>query len=85
MPKFRRAALLVVDVQKAIDAPYHAAEGSRNNPDAEENIGRLLAAWRRDNRNPPLTRLTQISASQAPGITSHNHPCSSLSIARSAA
>jgi nicotinamidase-related amidase len=50
MPKFTRAALLVVDVQKAIDAAYHAAEGPRNNPDAEKNIGRLLAAWRRDNR-----------------------------------
>jgi nicotinamidase-related amidase len=50
MPKFARAVLLVVDVQKAIDAPYHAATGPRNNPDAERNIGRLLAAWRRDNR-----------------------------------
>jgi len=50
MPKFTRAALLVVDVQKATDAAYHAAEGPRNNPGAEENIGRLLAAWRRDHR-----------------------------------
>jgi nicotinamidase-related amidase len=50
MPKFTRAVLLVVDVQKAIDAAYHAAEGPRNNPGAEKNIGRLLAAWRRDNR-----------------------------------
>jgi nicotinamidase-related amidase len=50
MPNFRRAALLVIDVQKAIDAPYHAAEGPRNNPDAEANMARLLAAWRRDNR-----------------------------------
>lgn len=45
MPKFIRAALVVVDVQKAIDAAYHAAVGPRNNPDAEKNIGRLLAAW----------------------------------------
>ena len=50
MLDFTRAALLVVDVQKAIDADYHAAEGPRNNPDAEKNIARLLAAWRRDNR-----------------------------------
>ncbi|RPH55027.1 MAG: isochorismatase family protein, partial [Lysobacterales bacterium] len=50
MPKFARAVLLVVDVQKAIDAAYHAAAGPRNNPDAERNISRLLAAWRRDNR-----------------------------------
>jgi nicotinamidase-related amidase len=48
--RFIRAALLVIDAQKAIDAAYHAAEGSRNNPDAEKNIARLLAAWRRDNR-----------------------------------
>jgi nicotinamidase-related amidase len=50
VPKFTGAALLVVDVQRAIDAAYHAADGPRNNPDAERNIARLLAAWRRDNR-----------------------------------
>lgn len=50
MPYFTRAALLVVDVQKAIDAAYHAAEGPRNNPYAERNIARLLIAWRRASR-----------------------------------
>jgi len=50
MSRFTRAALLVVDVQKAIDAEHHAAEGPRNNPDAERNIGRLLATWRQGNR-----------------------------------
>jgi nicotinamidase-related amidase len=48
--RFSRAALLIVDVQKGIDAAYHAADGPRNNPEAEQNIARLLAAWRRDNR-----------------------------------
>lgn len=38
------AALLIIDVQKAIDADYHAVEGPRNNRDAEQNIARLLAA-----------------------------------------
>jgi nicotinamidase-related amidase len=50
VPKLAQAALLIIDVQKAIDADYHALEGPRNNPDAEQNIARLLAAWRRDRR-----------------------------------
>jgi nicotinamidase-related amidase len=48
MLQLAQATLLIIDVQKAIDAAYHALEGSRNNPDAEQNIARLLAAWRRD-------------------------------------
>ena len=50
MPQLAQAALLIIDVQKAIDAAYHALEGPRNNPDAEQNIARLLAVWRRDKR-----------------------------------
>jgi nicotinamidase-related amidase len=49
-PIIGRAVLLIIDVQKAIDASYHAAEGPRNNPHAERKIARLLAAWRRDQR-----------------------------------
>ncbi|MBP2230636.1 nicotinamidase-related amidase [Azospirillum agricola] len=44
------AALLVVDLQKAIDDPRWAAVGPRNNPRAEANIAALLAAWRRTGR-----------------------------------
>lgn len=36
-------ALLVIDVQEAVDDP---SRGPRNNPQAEENIARLLAAFR---------------------------------------
>ena len=41
------AALIVIDVQKAID---HPSWGQRNNPDAERNIAALLAAWRANSR-----------------------------------
>ena len=37
-------ALIVIDVQKGMDEPYW---GVRNNPQAEQNMARLLAAWRR--------------------------------------
>lgn len=55
------AVLLIIDVQKAIDANYHAAEGPRNNPGAEQNIARLLAAWRRDGR--PIIHIRHDSTS----------------------
>lgn len=40
----------MIDLQLAIDAPYHAAEGPRNNPDAETTVAALLAAWRKTGR-----------------------------------
>lgn len=42
-----KAALVVIDVQKAWEDP---AWGFRNNPQAESNIGRLLTAWRGQGR-----------------------------------
>jgi nicotinamidase-related amidase len=48
--KFSGAALVIIDVQKPIDAPYHAVDGPRNNLDAESRIAQLLVSWRRDHR-----------------------------------
>ncbi|GAC1326950.1 MAG: cysteine hydrolase family protein [Candidatus Dormibacteria bacterium] len=42
-----QAALIVVDVQRAFDNPRW---GTRNNPEAEANVARLLAGWRRSGR-----------------------------------
>jgi nicotinamidase-related amidase len=41
------AALLIIDLQKAIDATYW---GPRNNPDCERNVAALLARWRETGR-----------------------------------
>ena len=46
-PLPRSAALVVIDVQKAIDHPQW---GRRNNPQAEARIAELLAAWRATGR-----------------------------------
>lgn len=42
-----RPALVIIDVQNAIDHPDWARHGPRNNPEAEANMAQLLAQWRR--------------------------------------
>ena len=46
MELWLRSALIVIDVQKAIDAPYWAALGARNQPQAEAVINSLITHWR---------------------------------------
>src|ERR1700682_2086355 len=50
-------ALLIIDVQNAIDDPSWGND--RNNPDAEANIARLLARWRA--RGWPLFHIRHVS------------------------
>lgn len=50
IPKFDGdTALLLIDVQKGVDVLEHwgGRNGRRNNPNAEKNMAKLLAAWRR--------------------------------------
>jgi nicotinamidase-related amidase len=72
--KFCAAALLIIDVQNAIDAPYHAVDGPRNNPDAERRIAQLLVAWRLSHR--PIIHIrhdsTTPSSAYRPGQQGNN-------------
>jgi nicotinamidase-related amidase len=49
-------ALLIIDVQDGLDEP---SLGPRNNPEAESNIARLLAAWRAHQR--PIVHVQHMS------------------------
>ena len=54
------ATLLVMDVQQGFLDP---SWGPRNNPDAEANIARLIAVWRRDGR--PIRHVHHSSGTSA--------------------
>ena len=43
---FMKPALVIIDVQRAIDDPRWARHGPRNHPGAERNIAKLLETWR---------------------------------------
>jgi nicotinamidase-related amidase len=51
-----RTALLVIDVQQGLDEPRW---GARNNPQAEQRIAELLAAWRGSGR--PVVHVQHMS------------------------
>jgi nicotinamidase-related amidase len=67
------AALILIDLQTAVDDPRWAAEGPRNHPEAEARIGRLLAAWRAAKR--PIFHVrhdsTEPASSYRPGGPGH--------------
>jgi nicotinamidase-related amidase len=64
------AALVVIDMQRAID---HPSWGERNNPGAEANIGALLGAWRASGR--PIYHVrhdsTEAQSQYRPGQAGH--------------
>lgn len=55
-PLPHNTALILIDLQKAID---HPSWGERNNPGAEENVRQLLALWRRTSR--PIVHIRHVS------------------------
>ena len=65
------AALMVIDMQKAID---HPSWGERNSPEAEKNVAALLAAWREAGR--PVYHIRHDSSEPAshyrPGQPGHD-------------
>lgn len=71
MAPLAHTALLVIDMQRAIDAPYW---GPRNNPQAEGNIAALLAHWR--SRQRPLYHIrhdsTEPNSAYRPGQPGHD-------------
>jgi nicotinamidase-related amidase len=61
------AGLIIIDVQKGFDDPKW---GSRNNPDAEQKIAALLAAWRKTGR--PVFHVQHLSKSDGSPLNPRN-------------
>jgi nicotinamidase-related amidase len=56
----KHACLLLIDVQNAFD---HPSWGKRNNPEAEENMAKILSVWRETNR--PIIHIQHIGESES--------------------
>ncbi|MGQ9426993.1 cysteine hydrolase family protein [Gilvimarinus sp. F26214L] len=55
-----KSVLILIDMQKSMAEPL---AGARNNPDAERQIGRLLAAWRK--LEAPVVHVRHMSRSES--------------------
>lgn len=64
----QNTALIIIDVQKGFDEPVW---GERNNPQAEDNIAKLLEAWRKHGR--PVFHVQHMSISPTSPLNP-NHP-----------
>ena len=68
-----RAALILVDLQRAIDDPRWAKHGPRNNPGAEAAAAALLESWRR--LGWPIVHIrhdsTELDSTYKPGGPGH--------------
>jgi len=71
------AGLIIVDVQKGFD---DAKWGSRNNPDAEQKIAALLAAWRSTGR--PVFHVQHLSKLEDSPLSPRNPGCEIKEIVR---
>ncbi|WP_020590363.1 cysteine hydrolase family protein [Kiloniella laminariae] len=69
----RESALLVVDVQQAIDDPRWAEFGPRNNPEAEQVMAAVLADWRARSLRVIHIRhdSSQVASTYYPGSPGH--------------
>lgn len=69
----KQAALIIIDMQKAIDEPYWAEYGPRNNPEAEQKLSQLIIRWRETGRPVIFIRhdSTEIHSAFRPDKATH--------------
>ncbi|MEH6629364.1 MAG: cysteine hydrolase family protein [Halopseudomonas aestusnigri] len=69
----KNTALVIVDVQQAIDQPFWSEHGPRNNPYAEQKMAAVLKLWREADRPVFHVRHDSVNAGStyAPGTVTH--------------